>query len=109
MSTLALVQIIARHVPAGVINCVTGEQGFGSAITAHTGIQKIVFTGSTATGQSVMRGAASNLKRLTLELGGNDAAIVLPGTSVETVAGRFSGGLSQHGPDLRRPQAPVHP
>ncbi|OIN47061.1 aldehyde dehydrogenase [Pseudomonas azotoformans] len=86
LSTLGLVEIIARHVPRGVINCVTGEQGFGSAITAHTGIQKIVFTGSTSTGQSVMRGAASNLKRLTLELGGNDAAIVLPGTPVEAVA-----------------------
>ncbi|SDT28681.1 Acyl-CoA reductase [Pseudomonas asplenii] len=86
LSTLGLVAIIARHVPHGVINCVTGEQGFGSAITAHTGIQKIVFTGSTATGQSVMRGAAGNLKRLTLELGGNDAAIVLPGTPVDSVA-----------------------
>ena len=86
LSTLRLVEIIARHVPNGVINCVTGEQGFGSAITTHAGIQKIVFTGSTATGQSVMRGAATNLKRLTLELGGNDAAIVLPGTPVEAVA-----------------------
>ena len=86
LSTLGLVDIIARHVPNGVINCVTGEQGFGSAITSHTGIQKIVFTGSTATGQSVMRGAAGNLKRLTLELGGNDAAIVLPGTPVDAVA-----------------------
>ncbi|MGZ0716246.1 aldehyde dehydrogenase family protein [Pseudomonas palleroniana] len=86
LSTLRLVEIIGRHVPHGVINCVTGEQGFGSAITSHPGIQKIVFTGSTATGQSVMRGAATNLKRLTLELGGNDAAIVLPGTSVEEVA-----------------------
>ncbi|MBT2339991.1 MULTISPECIES: aldehyde dehydrogenase family protein [Pseudomonas] len=86
LSTLSLVHIIARHVPKGVINIVTGEQGFGSAITSHSGIHKIVFTGSTATGQSVMRGAAGNLKRLTLELGGNDAAIVLPGTSVEAVA-----------------------
>ncbi|WP_231421387.1 aldehyde dehydrogenase family protein [Pseudomonas sp. Leaf59] len=86
LSTLRLVEIIARHVPHGVINCVTGEQGFGSAITAHPGIQKIVFTGSTATGQSVMRGGAVNLKRLTLELGGNDAAIVLPGTPVHEVA-----------------------
>ncbi|MBN2978773.1 aldehyde dehydrogenase [Pseudomonas fluorescens] len=86
LSTLRLVEIIARRVPKGVINCVTGEQGFGSAITAHPGIQKIVFTGSTATGQSVMRGAATNLKRLTLELGGNDAAIVLPGTPVAQVA-----------------------
>ncbi|AIR91088.1 aldehyde dehydrogenase family protein [Pseudomonas cremoricolorata] len=85
LSTLRLVQILDRHLPPGVINIVTGEKGLGSAITTHPDIDKIVFTGSTPTGQSVMRGAASNLKRLTLELGGNDAAIVLPGTSVEAV------------------------
>ncbi|MDZ5602824.1 aldehyde dehydrogenase family protein [Pseudomonas sp. RP23018S] len=85
LSTLRLVQILDRHLPPGVINIVTGEKGFGSAITTHPGIDKIVFTGSTPTGQSVMRGAASNLKRLTLELGGNDAAIVLPGTPLESV------------------------
>lgn len=86
LSTLRLVGIIARHVPRGVINIVTGERGFGSAIARHPDIDKIVFTGSTATGQSVMREAAGNLKRLTLELGGNDAAIVLPGTPVEPIA-----------------------
>lgn len=86
LSTLRLVEIIARHVPRGVINIVTGERGFGGAIASHPGIRKIVFTGSTATGQSVMRAAAGNLKRLTLELGGNDAGIVLPGTPVEPVA-----------------------
>ncbi|WP_437881660.1 aldehyde dehydrogenase family protein [Pseudomonas sp. LRF_L74] len=85
LSTIRLVEIIARHVPKGVINVITGERGFGSAISSHTGIHKIVFTGSTATGQRVMQAAAGNLKRLTLELGGNDAAIVLPGTSVEAV------------------------
>ncbi|CRM46022.1 aldehyde dehydrogenase family protein [Pseudomonas asgharzadehiana] len=97
LSTLRLVDIIARHVPKGVINCVTGEQGFGSAITSHPGIQKIVFTGSTATGQSVMRGAASNLKRLTLELGGNDAAIVLPGTPVEVAEEIFQAAFLNMG------------
>jgi len=86
LSTLRLGRIIARHVPAGVINVVTAGGGFGYAIARHPDIHKIVFTGSTATGQSVMRGASSNLKRLTLELGGNDAAIVLPGTPVEQVA-----------------------
>lgn len=85
LSTLRLVEILDRHLPKGVINIVTGEKGFGSAITSHPGIDKIVFTGSTPTGQSVMRGAAANLKRLTLELGGNDAAIVLPGTDVDRV------------------------
>lgn len=86
LSTLRLVQILDRHLPSGVVNIVTGEKGFGSAITTHPGIDKIVFTGSTPTGQSVMRGAASNLKRLTLELGGNDAAIVLPGTDIDAVS-----------------------
>ncbi|PZW44407.1 aldehyde dehydrogenase family protein [Pseudomonas sp. URMO17WK12:I2] len=86
LSTIALVEIIARHVPNGVINIITGERGFGSAISSHPGIDKIVFTGSTATGQRVMQAAAGNLKRLTLELGGNDAAIVLPGTAVEETA-----------------------
>ncbi|MEB2647827.1 MULTISPECIES: aldehyde dehydrogenase family protein [Pseudomonas] len=85
LSTLRLVEIIARHVPKGVINIVTGERGLGGAIATHPNINKIVFTGSTPTGQSVMRAAAGNLKRLTLELGGNDAAIVLPGTPVEAV------------------------
>ncbi|WFF41337.1 aldehyde dehydrogenase family protein [Salinicola endophyticus] len=86
LSTLRLIEIIARHVPRGVINGVTGGHGFGGAITAHPDIDKIVFTGSTATGQQVMQAAAGNLKRLTLELGGNDAAIVLPETPVAAVA-----------------------
>ncbi|WP_129139668.1 aldehyde dehydrogenase family protein [Modicisalibacter coralii] len=86
LSTIRLVEIIARHVPRGVINVVTGQQGLGSAITGHPGIDKIVFTGSTETGQRVMRASAGNLKRLTLELGGNDAAIVLPETPVAAVA-----------------------
>ncbi|MBT2772354.1 aldehyde dehydrogenase family protein [Halomonas sp. ISL-60] len=86
LSTIRLIKIIARHVPKGVANIVIGEHGFGHAITSHPGINKIVFTGSTETGQRVMQAAAGNLKRLTLELGGNDAAIVLPGTPVEAVA-----------------------
>lgn len=86
LSTIKLVEIIARHVPRGVINIILGERGFGSAISSHPGIHKIVFTGSTPTGQRVMQAAAGNLKRLTLELGGNDAAIVMPGTSVADTA-----------------------
>lgn len=86
LSTIRLVEVINNHVPAGVINIVTGGPAIGSAITEHAGIQKIIFTGSTATGQSIMRSSAQSLKRLTLELGGNDAAIVLPGTDVSAVA-----------------------
>ncbi|GAB2602219.1 aldehyde dehydrogenase family protein [Nitrincola alkalisediminis] len=98
LSTIKLVEIINRHVPQGVINIVTGERGIGSAITQHSAIQKIVFTGSTPTGQSVMRNAADTLKRLTLELGGNDAAIVLPGTDInKTAAGVFAAAFLNMG------------
>jgi acyl-CoA reductase-like NAD-dependent aldehyde dehydrogenase len=55
-------------------------------ITAHPGIDKIAFTGSTSTGQAVLRSAAATMKRVTLELGGNDAAIVLPDVDVIKLA-----------------------
>lgn len=84
-STLKLVELINQVVPAGVINIVTGEGGIGRAMTQHQDIRKIVFTGSTPTGQDIMRKAADNLKRLTLELGGNDAGIVLPGADLDKV------------------------
>lgn len=86
LSTIKLVEIIGRHVPAGVINVVTGVGGLGGAMSGHADISKIVFTGSTQTGQRVMREGAGNLKRLTLELGGNDAAIVLRGSDVQAIA-----------------------
>lgn len=86
LNTLRLVEIINAEVPAGVINIVTGESGIGSAISNHPDINKIVFTGSTPTGQRIMSSAAANLKRLTLELGGNDAAIVLPDADVDAIA-----------------------
>lgn len=85
-STLKLVELINQVVPAGVINIVTGEGGIGRAMTQHQDICKIVFTGSTPTGQDIMRKSADNLKRLTLELGGNDAGIVLPGADIDAIA-----------------------
>ena len=81
LSTLRMVELLNEVLPAGVLNVVTGDdKGFnlGAAMSAHPDIAKIVFTGSSATGQNVMRSAAETLKRLTLELGGNDAGIVLP-------------------------------
>lgn len=83
LSTIRLVGIINEVVPAGVANLVTGEGEIGQAITGHPDIRKIVFTGSTPTGQNIMRTGAGNLKRLTLELGGNDAGIVLPDADIE--------------------------
>lgn len=86
INTLRLVEIINTVLPAGVVNLVTGEREIGEAISRHKDINKVIFTGSTPTGQHIMSNAACNLKRLTLELGGNDAAIVLPGTDVDSVA-----------------------
>ncbi|MDZ3832833.1 MAG: aldehyde dehydrogenase family protein [Sphingopyxis sp.] len=86
LSALRLIEIMAAHLPAGVINSVTGEGDIGRAMSEHPGIDKIVFTGSTPTGRSIMASGAANLKRLTLELGGNDAAIVLADADVDKVA-----------------------
>ena len=61
----------------GVLNVVTGENELGQWMTEHPDINKISFTGSTATGKKVMQSASLHLKRVTLELGGNDAAIVM--------------------------------
>lgn len=86
LTALRMVEIANAHLPAGVLNSVTGEGDIGRAMSEHTGIDKIVFTGSTPTGRSIMASGAANLKRLTLELGGNDAAIVLPDADVEKIA-----------------------
>jgi aldehyde dehydrogenase (NAD+) len=69
-----------------VLNVISGGDELGPWMTAHAGFDKISFTGSTATGRKVMASAAPTLKRLTLELGGNDAAIVMSDVDVETVA-----------------------
>lgn len=83
LSTLRLVQLMNEVLPPGVVNVVTGGPEVGTHITNHPGIDKLVFTGSVATGKKVMESASRSLKRITLELGGNDAGIVLPGTHIE--------------------------
>ncbi|HWG70543.1 MAG TPA: aldehyde dehydrogenase family protein [Steroidobacteraceae bacterium] len=82
LSTLRLVELMNQVLPPGVVNTVTGGVDVGNHLTNHPGIDKIVFTGSIATGKKVMGSAAQTLKRVTLELGGNDAGIVLPGTNI---------------------------
>ena len=68
---------MARSCPPGVINVIVDHNDLGDALSSHADVAKVAFTGSTATGKKVMGSAAGTLKRLTLELGGNDAAIVL--------------------------------
>lgn len=86
LSTLWLFELLAEVIPAGVVNVIVDDNDLGDALTSHPGIAKVSFTGSTATGRKVMANAANTLKRLTLELGGNDAAIVLPDVDVEATA-----------------------
>lgn len=101
LATLRMVELLNEVLPAGVINCVTGDDravSIGAAMAAHAGIRKIVFTGSCATGQKVMQSAALTMKRLTLELGGNDAGIVLPDCDPKAIAeGLFWGSFINNG------------
>ena len=65
---------------------VTGPGAIGGCLAGHPDIAKVMFTGSTETGRKIIEASAGNLARLTLELGGNDAAIVLPGTDAKAIA-----------------------
>lgn len=86
LCTLRIGELFRDIFPAGVFNVISGGDALGPLMTAHPGFAKISFTGSTATGRRVMESAASDLKRITLELGGNDAAIVLPDVDVDAIA-----------------------
>ena len=86
LSTLIIGKITQEVFPAGVYNVLSGDDNLGPWITEHPGIDKVSFTGSTATGKKVLQSAATNLKRITLELGGNDAAIVLSDVDPKEVA-----------------------
>jgi len=78
LTTLLLGELCAGIFPAGVVNIVTDQNDLGTRLTSHPDVAKVTFTGSTETGRKVMASAAASIKRITLELGGNDAAIVLP-------------------------------
>src|SRR5690606_10500110 len=86
LTTLRIGELLRDILPAGVVSVLAGGDELGALLTAHPGIDKISFTGSVATGKKVMASAAGTLKRVTLELGGNDAAIVLPDVDVADVA-----------------------
>jgi acyl-CoA reductase-like NAD-dependent aldehyde dehydrogenase len=85
LTSLRFGEIALQVLPRGVLNIVSGGNELGELMTGHPHVAKISFTGSTATGRRVMASGASNLKRLTLELGGNDAAIVLPDADYKAI------------------------
>jgi acyl-CoA reductase-like NAD-dependent aldehyde dehydrogenase len=86
LTTLKMGELLREVFPPGVVNVLGGDDQLGQWMCEHPGIGKISFTGSVATGKQVMATAAGTLKRVTLELGGNDAAIVLDDVDVKTLA-----------------------
>ncbi len=98
LSTLRMVELINEVLPAGLVNVVSGGDELGAELTNHPGIDKIVFTGSIATGKKVMASAANRVTPVTLELGGNDPGIMLPGTDpAKFVEGLFFGSMINSG------------
>ncbi len=95
---LILGQICREVFPAGVVNVITDANDLGPQLTAHPDVAKVGFTGSTATGKRIAASGADTLKRVTLELGGNDPAIVLEDVDVrETAQAIFGNAFLNNG------------
>lgn len=101
LSTLMAVAAMAEILPSGVLNVVSSDDvatNIGAAMAEHPDIRKIVFTGSCATGEKIMQSASQTMKRLTLEMGGNDAGIILPDCDPKAIAeGLFWGAFINNG------------
>lgn len=98
LTALMLGMISRETLPPGVFNVIAGGNELGRWITAHDDIDRIAFTGSVPTGKAILASAAATLKRVTLELGGNDPAIVLPDADLDrTAAGIFRGAFLNSG------------
>lgn len=98
LTALLFGEVCRGILPPGTVNIICDENDLGAALTSHAGVDKISFTGSTETGRRVMQSAAAGLKRVTLELGGNDASIVLDDVDpVETAQQVFNGAMRNAG------------
>ncbi|MDT0270534.1 aldehyde dehydrogenase family protein [Streptomyces sp. DSM 44915] len=89
LATRRLGALLDRALPAGVLTVVTGREPLGARLAGHPGIRHVTFTGSVATGRAVAAAAADSLARVTLELGGNDAAVLLDDVDVDRIADRL--------------------
>lgn len=87
-SALKLAEIGAKIFPPGVFQALSGDESLGPLITGHPGIAKIGFTGSVETGKKIMAACASTLKRVSLELGGNDAAVICDDVDIDQVVAK---------------------
>ena len=98
LTSLRFIELLGEKLEPGLVNIVSGGDELGAELTGHRGINKIVFTGSIATGKKVMASAANGVVPVTLELGGNDAGILLPGTDPKQFAeGLFWGAMINSG------------
>lgn len=94
----ALIEVLNTVLPEGLVTVVSGGREVGAALSTEPAIGKIMFTGSTATGKAIIKSSADTVKRLTLELGGNDAGIVLPDVDPKAIAeGLFWGAFINTG------------
>ncbi|GGK25753.1 aldehyde dehydrogenase [Streptomyces camponoticapitis] len=89
LATRLLGSVVAGALPEDVLTVVTGQEPLGARLASHPGIRHVTFTGSVPTGRAVAEGAAASLARITLELGGNDAAVLLDDVDVERIAERL--------------------
>jgi len=98
LSVLALVKVLNEELPEGVLNIISGDREVGARLAEHPAVGKVMFTGSTAAGRAIIKSSADTVKRLTLELGGNDAGIVLPDADPKAIAeGLFWGAFLNTG------------
>jgi acyl-CoA reductase-like NAD-dependent aldehyde dehydrogenase len=89
LATRLLGSVLSAALPEDVLTIVTGREPLGARLASHPGIRHVTFTGSIPTGRAVAQGAGASLARVTLELGGNDAAILLDDVDVERIADRL--------------------
>lgn len=95
-TALKFAELAQEILPPGVLQVVGGNNELGAAMCHHPDIAKISFTGSIATGKKVMETSAKTLKRVTLELGGNDASIILPDVDIKKTAPEVVMGAFQN-------------
>jgi acyl-CoA reductase-like NAD-dependent aldehyde dehydrogenase len=87
IGTLEMIRLMNTVLPAGVLNSISGDGKVGSLLVESQDVDKIMFTGSASTAKKIIKASGGNMARLTLECGGNDPAIILPGTDVASKAG----------------------
>ncbi|EDM44314.1 aldehyde dehydrogenase [unidentified eubacterium SCB49] len=87
IGTLEMIRLMNTVLPEGVLNSISGDGKVGAQLTSSKEVDKIMFTGSESTARKIIEASEGNMARLTLECGGNDAAIILPGTEMHSKIG----------------------